>query len=108
MRKLGDIRLISEDIVARIKEANDIVDIISEDIILKRSGANYTGRCPFHNEKTASFVVSPQKQIYKCFGCNEAGNVITYIMKTKKYTFPEACAYLADKVNIQLNNEEKE
>ena len=106
MRKLGDIRLISEDIVARIKEANDIVDIISEDIILKRSGANYTGRCPFHNEKTASFVVSPQKQIYKCFGCNEAGNVITYIMKTKKYTFPEACAYLADKANIQLNNKE--
>lgn len=106
MRKLGDIRLISEDIVARIKEANDIVDIISEDIILKRSGANYTGRCPFHNEKTASFVVSPQKQIYKCFGCNEAGNVITYIMKTKKYTFPEACEYLADKANIQLNNKE--
>lgn len=97
--------MISEEIISKIKEENDIVDIISQDVRLKRAGENYKGLCPFHNEKSPSFVVSPQKQIYKCFGCGEAGSVITYVMKTKKLSFPEACEELAERVNIQIKTE---
>lgn len=94
--------MISEDVIQRIKEENDIVDIISESVKLKRSGRNYSGLCPFHHEKTPSFSVSADKQIYKCFGCGEAGNVITFVMKTKNLTFPDALKFLADRVNIDL------
>jgi DNA primase len=94
--------LISEDVIQKVKEANDIVDIISESVKLKRAGRNYSGLCPFHHEKTPSFSVSSDKQIYKCFGCGEAGNVITFVMKTKNLTFPEALKLLADKANIDL------
>lgn len=94
--------MISEDVIQKVKEANDIVDIISESVKLKRAGRNYSGLCPFHHEKTPSFSVSSDKQIYKCFGCGEAGNVITFVMKTKNLTFPEALKILADKANIDL------
>jgi DNA primase len=94
--------LISEDVIQKIKEENDIVDVISESVKLKRAGRNYSGLCPFHHEKTPSFSVSADKQIYKCFGCGEAGNVITFVMKTKNLTFPEALKLLADKANIDL------
>ncbi|WBW99785.1 DNA primase [Oceanirhabdus sp. W0125-5] len=100
--------LISEDIILRIKEENDIVDVISDDVKLQRAGTNYKGLCPFHGEKTPSFTVSREKQIYKCFGCGEAGNVITYIMKTKNRSFPEACRYLADRVGIEIQEFRKE
>lgn len=94
--------MISEDVIQKIKEENDIVDVISESVKLKRAGRNYSGLCPFHHEKTPSFSVSADKQIYKCFGCGEAGNVITFVMKTKNLTFPEALKLLADKANIDL------
>ncbi|MCY6354869.1 DNA primase [Clostridium sp. ZS2-4] len=95
--------MISEEVIQKIKEQNDIVDIVSESIQLKRSGRNFVGICPFHNEKTPSFSVSQDKQIYKCFGCGEAGNVITFVMKTKNMPFIEALKYLADKANIELD-----
>lgn len=84
---------ISEDVIERIKNENDIVDVISESVRLKRSGRNYMGLCPFHNEKSPSFSVSQDKQIYKCFSCNEAGNVITFVMKQKNKNFIEAIKY---------------
>lgn len=93
---------IREEVIERIKQENDIVDIISENVRLKKSGRNYVGLCPFHNDKSPSLSVSQDKQIYKCFSCGEAGNVITFVMKYKKLTFPEAAKYLADKAGITL------
>lgn len=95
--------MISEDVIQRVKDENDIVEVISEDVKLKRAGRNYFGLCPFHHEKTPSFSVSQDKQIYKCFGCGEVGNVITYTMKTKNLSFPEAIKLLADRVNIDID-----
>ena len=93
---------INEEVIERIKQENDIVDIISENVRLKKSGRNYVGLCPFHNDKSPSLSVSQEKQIYKCFSCGEAGNVITFVMKYKKLTFQEATKYLADKAGIPL------
>ncbi|MDZ4957213.1 DNA primase, partial [Clostridium perfringens] len=97
---------ISEEILEKVKEQNDIVDVISESVRLKRSGRNFSGLCPFHHEKTPSFSVSQDKQIYKCFGCGESGNVITFVMKNKNMPFVEAVKYLADRVNIPIENDE--
>lgn len=94
---------ISDDVIEKIKSETDIVDIISESVSLKRSGRNYIGLCPFHNDKSPSFSVSQDKQIYKCFSCGEAGNVITFVMKQKNMNFVEALKYLADRVNIPLD-----
>ena len=93
---------ISEEILEKIKSQNDIVDVISERVRLKKAGRNFTGLCPFHNEKTPSFSVSQEKQIYKCFGCGEAGNVISFVMKDKNLPFIEAVKYLAGRANIPL------
>lgn len=93
---------ISDELIQQIKDQNDIVDVISESVRLKKAGRNYIGLCPFHNEKSPSFSVSTQKQIYKCFGCGEAGNVITFIMKNKNFNFIEALEYLANRVNIEF------
>ena len=73
--------LIAEHIIEQVREANDVVDVVSDYVQLKRSGRNFFGRCPFHNEKTPSFSVSPDKQIYHCFGCGAGGNVINFIME---------------------------
>ncbi|AJD30260.1 DNA primase [Clostridium sporogenes] len=100
--------MISEDVVQKVIELNDIVDVISGDIKLKNSGRNYFGLCPFHHEKTPSFSVSQDKQIYKCFGCGEAGNVVTYVMKTRNVAFPEAIKILAERVNIDIEEDKKE
>lgn len=100
--------MFSEDLIQRIKAENDIVDVISETVTLKKAGRNYSGRCPFHNEKTPSFTVSSEKQIYKCFGCGEAGNVFSFVMKTRNATFPEAVKILADRVGIALEEEEQD
>ena len=78
---------IPEDVIEKIKQENDIIDIISESVKLKRAGRNYIGLCPFHNDKSPSFSVSQDKQIYKCFSCGEAGNVITFVMKNKNLNF---------------------
>jgi DNA primase len=97
---------ISEEILEKVKEQNDIVDVISESVRLKRSGRNFSGLCPFHNEKTPSFSVSQDKQIYKCFGCGESGNVISFVMKNKNMPFVEAVKYLADRANITIESEQ--
>jgi len=93
---------IPEETIERIKQENDIVDVISETVRLKRTGRSYVGLCPFHNDKSPSFSVSQDKQIYKCFSCGEAGNVITFVMKQKNLTFIEAVKILAEKANIPL------
>ena len=98
---------IPEHIIEKVKEENDIVDVISDVVRLKRTGKNYSGLCPFHHEKTPSFSVSQDKQIFKCFGCGETGNVISFVMKNKSMTLPEAVGYLADRANITLEFEDK-
>ncbi|MBR0147009.1 MAG: DNA primase [Eubacterium sp.] len=91
-----------EEVVEEVRSRNDIVDVISSYVGLKRAGSNFTCCCPFHNEKTPSFSVSRQKQMFYCFGCHEGGNVISFIMKYEHYTFPEALKYLADRVGYSL------
>ncbi len=92
----------SEEIIQEVVEANDIVDIVSDYMTLKRSGNSLKGKCPFHSEKTASFTVSHEKQLYHCFGCGAGGNVITFVMETEKLPFIEALKFLADRANIIL------
>jgi DNA primase len=99
----GGVLVIPEDVIEKIKYENDIVDVISEKVRMKKSGRNYTGLCPFHNEKSPSFSVSRDKQIYKCFGCGEAGNVITFVMKTRNLPFIDAVKILAERVHIDLD-----
>lgn len=99
---------IQEEVIEKIKEANDIVDVISESVPLKKSGKNYWGLCPFHQEKTPSFSVTRDKQLFKCFGCGEGGNVITFVMKSKNLPFNEAIKLLADKANITIAENEGE
>lgn len=94
--------MISEDVVQKVKEASDIVDVIGETVKLKRAGKYYVGLCPFHSEKSPSFTVTPDKQIYKCFGCGEAGNVISFIMKARNVSFTDAVEVLANKANIPI------
>ena len=91
-----------EDIVEQVRQSNDIVDVISSYVNLKRSGSNYMGLCPFHNEKSPSFSVSRDKQMYYCFGCGAGGNVITFIMEYENYTFMEAVRMLAERAGIEL------
>ena len=92
----------SDEIIDEVRQNNDIVDIISQYVHLKRSGRNYFGLCPFHNEKSPSFSVSPEKQIFHCFGCGVGGNVFTFLTKIEGINFVEAIQMLADKANIQL------
>ncbi|KPL01064.1 MAG: hypothetical protein AMJ91_01855 [candidate division Zixibacteria bacterium SM23_73_3] len=95
----------SPELLDRIRDANDIVDLISEYVPLKRRGKNYVGLCPFHSEKAPSFTVTPGKQIFYCFGCGEGGNVISFLMKHEKLSFPEAVKLLAKRANIPLPKE---
>ncbi len=90
------------DQVEEVKSKTDIVNIISEYVTLKKSGANFKGLCPFHNEKTPSFMVNPELQIFKCFGCGESGDVFTFLEKFEGMEFPEALKYLGDKCGIVL------
>ena len=92
----------SDEILDDVKSSNDIVDVISQYIGLKRSGRNYFGLCPFHNEKSPSFSVSPDKQIFHCFGCGVGGNVITFISKIEGIGFKESIEVLAERANIKL------
>ncbi|MGN0266096.1 MAG: DNA primase [Lachnospiraceae bacterium] len=92
----------SEEIVDEVSRANDIVDIIGQYVKLKRQGSRYTGLCPFHNEKTPSFSVSGDMQLYHCFGCGAGGNVYTFVMEYESYSFQEAIEYLADRAGITL------
>jgi glutamine amidotransferase len=92
----------SEELIEEIRLANDIVNVISEYVVLKKKGRNYSGLCPFHSEKTPSFMVSPDKQIFHCFGCGAGGNVLSFVMKKENLTFPEAMRMLAEKAGISL------
>ena len=92
----------SDEILDEVRNSNDIVDVISQYISLKRSGRNYFGLCPFHNEKSPSFSVSPDKQIFHCFGCGVGGNVISFISKIEGIGFKEAIEVLAERANIKL------
>jgi len=93
---------IPEDAVDRVRSGTDIVELISEYVALKRTGANYLGLCPFHSEKTPSFTVSPSKQIFHCFGCGAGGDALGFLMRRENYTFPEAIKRLADRAGIPL------
>ena len=84
-----------EDVIEEVRTRNDIVDVISGYVKLQKKGSNYFGLCPFHNEKSPSFSVSPQKQMYYCFGCGAGGNVFTFLMQYENFTFPEAMQELA-------------
>lgn len=92
----------SDEIIDEVRQTNDIVDIIGQYVRLKRSGRNYFGLCPFHNEKSPSFSVSPDKQIFHCFGCGAGGNVFTFLTKIEGISFIEAVRMLAERSNIQL------
>ena len=94
--------IINDEVIERIHEEANLVDIVSEYLPLKRTGINFVGLCPFHNEKTPSFTVSETKQFYHCFGCGEGGDVISFIMKMENLSFLEACEYLANKLGIPL------
>ncbi|MBI5207696.1 MAG: DNA primase [Candidatus Firestonebacteria bacterium] len=96
---------IAESSIAEVKDRADIVEIISDYVPLKHAGVNFKGKCPFHNEKTPSLIVSPIKQIFHCFGCGEGGNVFSFIMKFEKVSYIESIKILADKLGIILREE---
>lgn len=94
--------MISPNTIQQILNRIDILDVVGEFVKLKKRGSNYLGLCPFHNEKTPSFTVSPAKEIYKCFGCGKSGNSISFIMEHEKYSYVEALKWLAKKYNIEV------
>lgn len=98
--------MISKETVARIIDTARIEEVVGDFITLKKRGSNLLGLCPFHNEKTPSFNVSPSKNIYKCFGCGKAGNAVSFVMEHEHYSFPEALKYLAGKYGIEVEETE--
>ncbi len=99
--------MIRQETIAKILDATRIEEVIGEFVNLKKRGSNYTGLCPFHNEKTPSFSVSPVKGIYKCFGCSASGTAVKFMMDHEHYTYPEALKYLARKYNIEVEEQEQ-
>ena len=105
--------MISPSTIQEIIAKTDIVDVVGSFVKLKRRGSNLLGLCPFHNEKTPSFIVSPAKEIYKCFGCGKSGNTISFVMEHEKYSYPEALKWLANRYSVEieesfLNDEQKQ
>ncbi|MBQ2511072.1 MAG: toprim domain-containing protein [Bacteroidales bacterium] len=98
--------MIDQETIQRIMDAARIEEVIGDFVSLKKRGANHIGCCPFHNEKTPSFYVSPSKGIFKCFGCGEAGDVVAFLKKHEHFNYPEALRYLANKYNIEIREEE--
>lgn len=98
--------MIDSATVERIKDAANIVEVVSEFVTLRKSGANYKGLCPFHDEKTPSFHVSPARGICHCFGCGKGGNAVNFIMEHEQMTYPEALRWLANKYHIEINERE--
>src|SRR5215203_349291 len=98
--------LISHTTIQQILSRIDILDVVGGFVRLKRRGANYLGLCPFHNEKTPSFTVSPAKEIFKCFGCGKSGNTISFIMEHEKLSYVEALKWLAARYNIEVEETE--
>lgn len=99
--------MIDNATVERIYAAADIVEVVSDFVTLRRAGVNYKACCPFHNEKTPSFVVSPAKGLFKCFGCGKGGNAVTFVMEHERLTYPEALKYVARKYNIEVEEREQ-
>lgn len=98
--------MISQHTIQQIQNRIDIIDIVGTFVKLKKRGANYLGLCPFHNEKTPSFTVSPAKEIYKCFGCGRSGNTISFLMEHEKYSYVEALRFLANRYNVEIEETE--
>jgi DNA primase len=98
--------MIDRSTIERILDAAHIVDVVQEFVPLKKRGANFLGLCPFHNEKTPSFTVSPSKEIFKCFGCGKVGNSVNFVMEHEHLTYPEALKYLAKKYHIEIVEKE--
>ena len=98
--------MIDQSTIARILDAADIVDVVKEFVTLRKAGVNYKGLCPFHDEKTPSFVVSPSKQLCKCFSCGKGGNVVHFIMEHEQMSYPEALKWLAKKYGIEIQERE--
>ncbi len=98
--------MISQQTIQEIQNRIDMLDVVGNFVKLKRRGTNYLGLCPFHNEKTPSFTVSPSKEIYKCFGCGKSGNAIGFVMEHEKFTYPEALKWLANRYNIEIEETE--
>lgn len=99
--------MIDRQTIDKILDASDIVEVIQEFVPLKKRGVNYLGLCPFHNEKTPSFTVSPSKEIFKCFGCGKVGNAVNFIMEHEHLNWPEALKYLAKKYHIEVVEKER-
>src|SRR5699024_5529691 len=93
---------IPEEVIDRVREHFDIVDVVGQTVQLKKSGRNFFGLCPFHSERTPSFSVSPEKQIYYCFGCGAGGDVLKFIMESEQLTFVEAVRHLAELAGIEI------
>jgi DNA primase len=98
--------LINQSTIQQILSRIDIIDIVGSFVKLKKRGTNYLGLCPFHNEKSPSFTVSPSKEIYKCFGCGKSGNSISFLMEAEKYSYVEALRWLANKYNVEIEETE--
>lgn len=98
--------MIDKGTIQRILDATDIVDVVKEFVTLRKAGVNYKGLCPFHNEKTPSFTVSPSKQLCKCFSCGVGGNAVHFLMKLEQMTYPEAIKWLGKKYNIEVVEKE--
>ncbi len=98
--------MITQNTIQQILSRIDIIDIVGSFVKLKKRGTNYLGLCPFHNEKSPSFTVSPSKEIYKCFGCGRSGNSISFLMEHEKYSYVEALRWLANKYNVEIEETE--
>ena len=105
-RQTGSMPYYSDEIIEKVRSANDIVDIVSSYVKLQKRGANYVGLCPFHNEKTPSFSVSPSRQMFYCFGCGAGGDAFSFLRQYESYTFEEALKYLAERAGITLAQSE--
>ena len=105
--------MITQATIQQIMARADITDVVGSFVKLKKRGTNLLGLCPFHNEKTPSFTVSPAKEIYKCFGCGKSGNVVSFVMEHEKYSYPETLKWLAQRYQIeieetQLNDDQRQ
>lgn len=98
--------MISDSTIDQIKAKTNILDVVGQFVKLKKQSSNYVGLCPFHNEKTASFTVSPQKEMFKCFGCGKSGDAISFLMEHEKMNYKEAIKWLADRYHVDIENEQ--
>ncbi len=99
--------MIKQTVIDQVRNAADIVDVVGTFVKLKKTGSNHSGLCPFHKERTSSFVVSPAKQLFKCFGCGKSGDAFGFIMEHEKKNFIEAVEFLANHYNITLEYDQQ-